>query len=399
MHRSLEIPREQLCGNDFIWNDEQTFFVTTVDVSCALTVTPEDCQEITEADADEGQSNPDTTTNECNFKNEEFSNINKESENNDSRISDCSQHEEPTNNEALINETTQECCPENLQQSSNEDTHLEQDLDCPKSSSKQKTELDCPSSPKTKKKSHHKKGMKITNSFSASVSESITLKVPVNFYYTEYGVIGMGVPVLNEHLLSLQLMNVGLLISLCLEPLHPGRNINHQPSDKITVEYTMVDKNLWDGVSGINLLHLPISDGYPPTSACMKRFLQETQKTIDSGKRVAIHCWQGKGRTATVIAGYLIYEHHFRPMEAIDFVRDLCPGAINSVQMSYLTNEAFPENTEEENQPKPEILTPPHLSCYQSDKKLCEAQINNLLSRVTKYWHSGDSDEIHILGM
>jgi protein-tyrosine phosphatase len=78
---------------------------------------------------------------------------------------------------------------------------------------------------------------------------------------------------------------------------------------------------------GFRVLHLPTPDGYPPTLEDFGRAL----RWLDEGSNV-VHCVAGKGRTGTVIAGYLLVKEGFNPEEAVEEVRRYRPNAVDSVQ-------------------------------------------------------------------
>lgn len=77
------------------------------------------------------------------------------------------------------------------------------------------------------------------------------------------------------------------------------------------------------------VLHLPVEDMTAPQPA---QFLQalsfiDRQRALD--RSVAVHCLVGQGRTATILAAYLI-RAGTDPADAITRLRALCPGAIGS---------------------------------------------------------------------
>ncbi len=78
---------------------------------------------------------------------------------------------------------------------------------------------------------------------------------------------------------------------------------------------------------GFDYLHSHIS-GAPSTNQLdeIVRFIE--QKNAES-KPVLVHCGEGKGRTGTVLAAYLVY-HGFGADEAIKQVREKRPGSIEN---------------------------------------------------------------------
>jgi protein-tyrosine phosphatase len=156
------------------------------------------------------------------------------------------------------------------------------------------------------------------------------------------------------------------VVTLLTRPLVAGRNINFQASKADPVEWHDCDKDMLDGVEtelGIKFLHLPVVDGQPPNPQTMRRFLKEAKEMLDSGKAVGVHCWQGLGRTAVMLAGYLIAHEGLSPKEAIKEVKQSQTSQesryriLNSpYQRAYLENPAFPDNP---GWKEPEVFIPP----------------------------------------
>jgi protein-tyrosine phosphatase len=108
--------------------------------------------------------------------------------------------------------------------------------------------------------------------------------------------------------------------------------------------YGAADIGLHARAAGIAWHHLPISDLHPPD----ERFEQawstigpDIRSLLATGGRVAIHCLAGRGRSGTVACRLLI-EMGTGPEQALDLVRSLLPGAVNTAaQAAYLTNRAW----------------------------------------------------------
>lgn len=79
----------------------------------------------------------------------------------------------------------------------------------------------------------------------------------------------------------------------------------------------------------LQVLHLPVPDLEAPSPDAFLQALDFIDRQQSQGKAVAVHCLVGQGRTATVLAGYLI-RSGVAPDEAITRLRLLCPGAIGS---------------------------------------------------------------------
>jgi len=76
-------------------------------------------------------------------------------------------------------------------------------------------------------------------------------------------------------------------------------------------------------------LHLPTADFQAPSQESLRRGVAEIERTIAEGKRVAVHCGGGRGRTGTMIACALVARGS-TPAEALAHVRSLRPGSVET---------------------------------------------------------------------
>ncbi|MGE3854868.1 MAG: dual specificity protein phosphatase family protein, partial [Planctomycetota bacterium] len=81
--------------------------------------------------------------------------------------------------------------------------------------------------------------------------------------------------------------------------------------------------------AGMDYHHLPIPDFRPPTPATIDRAVQVVRDARNDGTAVAVHCAAGVGRTGTILACVLVAHGH-DPDAAIDLVRELRPGSIET---------------------------------------------------------------------
>ncbi|TFK29248.1 phospho protein phosphatase [Coprinopsis marcescibilis] len=87
---------------------------------------------------------------------------------------------------------------------------------------------------------------------------------------------------------------------------------------------------------GIDHLELYFDDGTNPTDEIVRTFLDVSDKIIESGGVVAVHCKAGLGRTGTLIGAYLIWKYGFTASEAIAFMRIVRPGSVVGPQQQYM---------------------------------------------------------------
>ncbi|KAG8910546.1 cell division control protein 14, partial [Tulasnella sp. 408] len=79
---------------------------------------------------------------------------------------------------------------------------------------------------------------------------------------------------------------------------------------------------------GLEHVELYFDDGTNPTDEIVRKFIDLSDRAIDAGGVVAVHCKAGLGRTGTLIGAYLIYKYGFTANEAIAFMRIVRPGCV-----------------------------------------------------------------------
>jgi len=144
---------------------------------------------------------------------------------------------------------------------------------------------------------------------------SVDANLPGNFSWLEKSKIaGCARPVTEGELKAVKQQGIQAIVSLTGTPLNP------------------------DAVSrlGFAYLHSHIS-GVPSIEQ-----LDEILKFVDGQKSesrpVLVHCGEGKGRTGTVLAAYLVY-HGLAADEAIRKVREIRPGSIESAEQESAIRE------------------------------------------------------------
>jgi len=83
--------------------------------------------------------------------------------------------------------------------------------------------------------------------------------------------------------------------------------------------------------AGLEDYHEPVPDYCPPSQAQLDRLILYIDKKINEGKRVAVSCRAGVGRTGTVLACYLVYKG-LDWESALAEVRRNRPGSVKTLQ-------------------------------------------------------------------
>jgi len=129
---------------------------------------------------------------------------------------------------------------------------------------------------------------------------------PKNFSWLEQGkVAGSARPEAESELAALKNEGINAIVSLTGTPLNPG----------------VVRK------FGFDYLHAHISGA--PAADQLQHIIEFVQQQNSKGKAVLVHCGEGKGRTGTVLAAYLVY-HGSNADEAIRSIREKRPGSIQT---------------------------------------------------------------------
>jgi atypical dual specificity phosphatase len=86
---------------------------------------------------------------------------------------------------------------------------------------------------------------------------------------------------------------------------------------------------------GFEYKHVPIEDLTAPTMEQVDEFVEFTVSMREKGKKVAVHCGAGVGRTGTMLACYLVHQG-YGAAKAIDEVRNKRPGSIETTEQESL---------------------------------------------------------------
>jgi atypical dual specificity phosphatase len=135
-------------------------------------------------------------------------------------------------------------------------------------------------------------------------------KKPPKFSYVVDGLLaGMGRPTQHGHMQFLCDNGFRYLVTLTL---NKPRTIQEYPGN------------------GLQWVHIPIQDETPPSLDQIKTFVALVDKAKQEKTSVAVHCAWGRGRTGTMLACYLAKINKFSLNAAIEEIRRLRPGSVDT---------------------------------------------------------------------
>jgi atypical dual specificity phosphatase len=75
--------------------------------------------------------------------------------------------------------------------------------------------------------------------------------------------------------------------------------------------------------AGFRRLHEPIEDNQPPSTEAMDRIIAFIDSSLADNIAVAVHCWEGRGRTGTILGTWLGHKLGLNGEEAIENIYKL----------------------------------------------------------------------------
>ena len=85
----------------------------------------------------------------------------------------------------------------------------------------------------------------------------------------------------------------------------------------------------------------PVTNGQPPSLEQLDRMARFIEEQIETWEHpVVVTCYAGLGRTGTALAAYMVYVG-YQAQAAVDFIRQLRPGAIETAAQQAAIFEYF----------------------------------------------------------
>jgi protein-tyrosine phosphatase len=90
---------------------------------------------------------------------------------------------------------------------------------------------------------------------------------------------------------------------------------------------------------GLTVIHLPMKDYRGAEYPKLRAAIDETLRLAKEGNNIDIHCHAGLGRTGLFVACLAIRQLKLNADDAIEWIRDLVPGSIESDEQEKVIRE------------------------------------------------------------
>jgi atypical dual specificity phosphatase len=130
-------------------------------------------------------------------------------------------------------------------------------------------------------------------------------------------------------------------LGACVNPLVSQSAVSELHTHRITMLVNLHERpDPADILEQLNAqtIHLPVPDSNAPTQAQLDQGVTAISDALKEGRRVAVHCGAGLGRSGTLIAAYLVNQGA-APDDAIAQVRSARPGSIETLEQEAAVHE------------------------------------------------------------